>query len=516
MDIGERLQLFPLLRIAAMLMLGIIAGNSIGNGVPTDVWIISALSVGIISLFLNKKPYLQGAMLMLATFLIGAYNITNYKNANTVILPEGYHEYKAVVAGKPQVRGKVIRCDLIITSGYLAGSKVKASILRDTVEKRSDKLRIGDGIMAYSRLERPTNFYKNSNFDYKLWLEIHGFKAQTFIYYQNWIGISPETENLPIIEKAKLKAALFREQILSQFQAVSGDNEALAVASAMSLGDKSALTKDLKEAYSVTGASHVLALSGLHLGIIYFVLSLLFVHRRWYAAGQLAIVAALWAYAVMTGLSPSVTRSASMFSLYALVGALNRDKLSLNTLSFAAIAMLSANPIQLWDIGFQMSFMAVLGITIFYSPINHIVKGSTLAKSWVFRAFWSMISVSAAAQITVSPLVMYYFGRYSCYSLFTNIIAVPLTTCVIYCALLTILSIPLQPLQTFFGNAMSSTAQLLNESIRSLASLPGASIDNIRVNTFQVVMMYALMGCLYIIGIYLVKMYRATHGYTLK
>ena len=121
-------------------------------------------------------------------------------------------------------------------------------------------------------------------------------------------------------------------------------DESYAVVATMALGDKSALTIELKDTYSVTGASHVLALSGLHLGIIYTLLSLLIAGRRWQMLSQLVLILSIWAFVFLVGMSVSVVRSAVMLSLYALLSLGHRDKMSANTLAFTAIVLLMINP----------------------------------------------------------------------------------------------------------------------------------------------------------------------------
>ena len=120
----------------------------------------------------------------------------------------------------------------------------------------------------------------------------------------------------------------------------------------MALCDKSALTKELRETYSKTGASHILALSGLHLGIIYALLSMLIVGRRWQMITQVAIILSIWAFVFLVGMSASVVRSAVMLTVYALLAIGHRHKMSVNTLAFTAIVMLLVTPKALFDVGF--------------------------------------------------------------------------------------------------------------------------------------------------------------------
>lgn len=231
------------------------------------------------------------------------------------------------------------------------------------------------------------------------------------------------------------------------------NGQAYAVLAAMALGDKSSLSDELKEEYSVSGASHVLALSGLHLGIIYAILSLLFSRRRWQIVSQVLILLAIWSYVFIVGMSASVVRSAVMLTVYSFVSLLNRNRLSLNTLSVAAVVILAGSPLYLYDVGFQMSFAAVLFIIIFYRPLLEVMPGR-IRNIPIIKQIWQMTAVSVAAQIGVAPLIAFYFGRFSCYFLLTNMIVVPAATVILYGAVLTA-AVSFQPwLQTLLAGLL--------------------------------------------------------------
>jgi len=208
-------------------------------------------------------------------------------------------------------------------------------------------------------------------------------------------------------------------------------------------------------------------------------------------------------------------RSATMFTVYALVSLLQRDRASLNVLALTAVIMLCLNPMCLWDVGAQMSFLAVAGILVFYSPIYHSLGSERLMSNRLLRWVWASVAVSVASQLGVAPLIMYYFGRFSCYFLLTNMVAVPLSTVLIHCAFFMFLTAPLPLLSGLFSYLLFATARLLNSALGLIASLPYASIDDININLLQLLMMYVLVACLYGIGHYLLAMHRSSR-YTSK
>jgi competence protein ComEC len=281
-----------------------------------------------------------------------------------------------------------------------------------------------------------------------------------------------------------------RTLLLERLQSAGLSDDQYAVVAAMALGDKSTLTHQLKETYSKTGASHILALSGLHLGIIYALLSMLVVGRRWQMITQVAIILSIWAFVFLVGMSASVVRSAVMLTVYALLAIGHRRKMSVNTLAFTAIIMLLVTPRALFDVGFQMSFMAVFSILLFvplfYRPFSAEYLMTHRLVSWL----WGMVAVSIAAQIGVAPLIAYYFGRFSCYFLLTNFIVIPAATVILYLSLGTLV-IP------SIGVILASIVGLLNTTLLYIATIPGATIEGLHPSVMLTASIYGVIFAAY-------------------
>ena len=495
MEVDKALNLCPLLRIALMLILGIVMGDAIGCRLPlwlglalTAVAVVGGLTIG------RKYETVQGVCIMMGVLLLGATLVCWKNTLLTVSLAGTPQRYQAIVTSEPQERGKTIRCDLVVTrldNQILSRPfNVKAGILKDTTSQRWKRLHVGDGIEGWSVFEPLSSFYPESNFNYVRWLHTHGFVAQTFIYYRNWKKAAVSTAGLSRFERVKIRAMKLRNTMLERYRMLGLSQDQYAVVAAMTLGDKSGLTQALKTQYSVTGASHVLALSGLHLGIIYAVLILLlgrWKRRQWLV--RAVVLLAIWMYVVLVGLPTSAIRSATMLTVYSVCVVLGRQRASVNTLAFAALVMLVVSPLSLWDVGFQMSFMAVLGILVYYRPIFHALTLQNTAVRWL----WGLTVVSLSAQIGTAPLVMYYFGRFACYSILTNIIVVPAATLILYGAVLMLLAMPVVAVQKIIATAMAYVSGLLNTLLGHIAQLPGASIENISINTWQVYLIYMVI-----------------------
>ena len=281
-----------------------------------------------------------------------------------------------------------------------------------------------------------------------------------------------------------------REHLLDRYRRQGLQGEAYAVVAAMTLGDKSALDRDLRQSYNISGAAHVLALSGLHMGIIYGLLSLLAFGRRRRIIVQSVIVVALWLFVFLVGMPASAVRAAAMLSLYALLSLGYRERASVNALAFTAIVMLIISPLMLFDVGFQLSFLAVLSILVWTPVMLRWIPWQVQQRYRVVRWLWGLTVVTIAAQLGVAPLIAYYFGRFSTWFLFTSVLVIPAVTVILWLALATLLVSSLSPVLTALITA-------LNSGLTVIARLPGASIEGLHPSVLQVILSYVLILCAY-------------------
>lgn len=500
MKTNGQIQLYPVLRLALFLIAGIVLGELLYGVLSFKAWFAATVVSLLLTLLAWKHCILQSVMIFITCMLFGGSLVSVELDKAYMPVPDKDMAYSAVVISQPVVSGKVIRCDLMIAD-VNHPIKVKASIYRD---ERADKLCVGDGIKAVSLLEKPSG-YADSDFDYGRYLLYHGYVATTFIYIDEWSKAVVDLTRLSLIQRTRIAALVFRDRLLRRYTDMGFSGQSYAVLAAMTLGDKSSLSERLKEDYSVSGASHILALSGLHLGIIYAILSLIFLRRRWQIASQVLILLAIWTYVFIVGMSASVVRSAVMITVYSFVSLLNRNKMSLNTLAVAAVVILIVNPLYLYDVGFQMSFAAVFFIILFYRPVLNLMPGCVMGIP-VIRQIWQMMSVSLAAQIGVAPLIAFYFGRFSCYFLLTNIIVVPAATIILYGAVLMAALSFVPYLQTLLSALLLKVVVLLNSGVSFVAELPGASIDGIAIGLLQLVLIYVAIFSFSVLVAYAKKM----------
>jgi len=273
-----------------------------------------------------------------------------------------------------------------------------------------------------------------------------------------------------------------RQALLSKVQDRHMDLREKAVLSSLVLGFTGDIDPELRNSYAVAGVMHILSVSGLHVGIVYGFLMYLFFFmnksRKLQIARSVIVIICIWFYALVTGFSPPVIRSAAMFSFFAFGQAINRGNNGFNTLAASAFIILLFNPFQLADIGFQLSYTAIAGILLLYGPIYHLWNPS----SKYLDGIWALMAVSISAQAGTLPLTLYYFHQFPTYFIFSNLLIVPYSSAIIYAGLLLLIF-------SFWPIAASSMAILLkylllglNWLVIHVEYLPLASIKGIYLN----------------------------------
>ena len=475
----KNIQLYPFFRIAIALMAGILAAKAMRNPMP-GIWMAGAIGVylmALVSYFLFKTHW-GTCLLFLACFFLGGWRMSiglaqNMPSATCLQPPlksgisQDYSQ--AVFLTEPQVHGKVIMTRMMLLDGKYRGKSIPVSILRDTVSKKWKQLHEGDGIIIRAELSD------------HLFLSDNTYYNHLFLFEDDCQKASVTLSQLDALERVRILALRFRSVVLQRLRA-EGSSRGFGILAAMTLGDKSYLDKKVRNDFAITGSSHVLALSGLHLGILYFILSIFF-RKRWWVS-QMIILLAVWAFVVLVGMSASVIRSALMISLCCIIQMMDRKNITVNTLSFSAAVMLLINPESLYDISFQLSFLSVFGI-LTMAPRCH-------------SRIVSLLMVSFVAQLATLPLVLYYFGRLSCYGVLTSLVVIPAAFVILYGSVAVFITLPCLQLSRWLLDKVESVTYGLERLLGWVAGLPGASIEHIYINRLQVVLLYVILVCGYL------------------
>ena len=409
--------------------------------------------------------------------------------------PQDFSVYDVVIMSEPKESNKAITADAIITSGKYAGCNIRLAFDKSYFGKKD--IAIGNGLEVRCRIQEPQDF-KNSNFSYKRYLRVRNITFTAFIGKNNCKGKAVSISSLSFMQRMRLGALTLRHNIVDTYRELGISGESLAIAAAMTLGDKSMLTPSIQDTYSITGAAHVLALSGTHLVIVFFIFSLLFrqYSRRWYATG--IILCLTWTYVVFVGMPASVVRAALMLSIFSFARLAERGKNSINSLATAASLMLAFNPQVLFDAGFQLSVAAVAGILLsydFFSPLPRKLSIMQMRYPILTRLipFITLVTIPMAAQIATAPLIAYYFGRLPVYFLITNIVVLPATSIILYVAVACIILFPIPILGTVAAWLMQNSIYLLNNILTFIASLPHSSVSIPGISVTSVAISYGIL-----------------------
>lgn len=260
-----------------------------------------------------------------------------------------------------------------------------------------------------------------------------------------------------------------------------------ATMSALTIGHREDMSREIKQEYRRAGASHLLAISGLHVGIIVTILNFMFGFVRLWPRGRIVfgvvVIALIWIYALFTGMSASVMRASIMFSLFQVGVMTSRGSSQTSILATAALIILIIDPQYLFDIGFQLSFMAMVGITTMYRPIKSIIP----IKNRALDSLWGVTVVSFTAQIAVLPLIVFYFGQIPLLGLIINI-AVWITVPLIILGTILYLASSL----TWIGIGAMYVAMAQNYIIKAIAEPSWATIDGLKINILGLVFIYII------------------------
>ncbi|MCB0511210.1 MAG: ComEC/Rec2 family competence protein [Bacteroidetes bacterium] len=345
-------------------------------------------------------------------------------------------------------------------------------------------LEIGDEILLHlksNEIEAPKNL---KQFDYKTYLSYNDIYHQAYIKNFEYKILAKHQRYF--IKRKSDEISKYAQSLLQKY---IPDKENFNIADGIFLGHKSEMDIEQYNTFAYLGIVHILSVSGLHVGIIYLLISfcLSFIPNKSktiYILKFLTAFLLIWLFAFVVGLSPAVVRSALLFSILHLGRILKEDTIPLNILLGAAFIQLLINPLVLYNIGFQLSYLAMLGLYLFYKPIYNVLYSKNKFINW----FAQLCSASVAAQIFTLPFAIYYFGNFPTYFLIANIFAIPLSTLILwFCvALLPLQFIPIMAKLT--GYLISYLIDIFIYLSKLLLMLPYAKMNTLFINEWQLIL----------------------------
>ncbi len=491
-EAGQRINVFsryPFFPLAVVLMLGILAGYYVNDHIAGWIVLIIAFALLILAVIVRRLSVLHViiyVLVFISGFVAIGFAIPHEQN-----LPSTRAVFSGVVVSTPRVREKTTQAEVRIFA-WIDSGKVKPLDSRVLVYFRTGKVAsqfaYGDSVVFSAKLRRVRNLGNPYEFDYKSYLKRKG------IYYSAFV----DTGNVKLIgynggNRIILWASRMRDRLLKIYRFYGIKGTEYNVLAALTLGYRQALDRDTLRKFSRAGAMHILAVSGLHVGILFGVLMLLLrklfrTRWKWFAAGVILFV--LWSFALITGFSPSVRRSAFMFSVIILSLVLHHSPNIYNSLAASAFFLLLFFPADLFSVGFWLSYLAVVSIVAVYPLVNNL-----LHLPWPFNRLWSLVSVSLAAQVGTMPLSLYVFHQFPNYFLITNLFAIPLAAVILYLALFLFAIANFSSIAYITGRLLAFFTHLLLIAINTTEDLPGATSSHVFITFIQMLVAYISVIC---------------------
>lgn len=501
---------FPFVRFTLALIVGIV-GYYYCPILPFN-WVLTSLFVllifyGILYRHSRTANWTVTAGMTATLWMIGlGYALTYVKTEHNSPLSFTKNVDKITytqirIATLPEEKASVWKTTATVDKVWIGGKSqlTKGKVLLYLQRERLSKPAVGDIFLiknAPSRIEAPKNPLE---FDYQQYMRFQNIEYQYFLNELNVVklGYQPPFWLYDWAIQINQRA----DEILTTYIPTK---TAYGVANAMILGLRDDLDNNLIQAYSAAGAIHVLSVSGLHVGVIYAVLySLLaFLRRRNQpfsnALFVIIILSLLWFYALVTGLSSPVLRSTLMFSIFLIADVWKKDQNAYNTVAFSAFMLLLWNPYFIFNVGFQLSYLAVFGM-IYFQPLLNPLVVIDKKKNWVYwllDRLWKVTTVAIAAQIATLPVTIYYFHQFPNYFLFANPVVILLSSIVLclglgFVAITNLLLwLHLPKVLTFLAMLLHYSIDFLNGSVLFVEKLPWSITTFLYLQTWEMWIMY--------------------------
>lgn len=487
------MQKFPFVKYLIPFVSGIYAADffSANLGLIRCAIVIS-LSV-VLSFFVFKKLkkffYLNYLFQLFLFVLIFSFSVL-YVDYRRVPVPEDYFfnesSFYGVVSEPVEVKSKSYKTKLTVFDSVSQREiSISAFFCKDSLLKAPD---YGDLIRFTSRVSRIKSSGNPMEFDYAEYMALKGVYCQTFINSSDFVVIQKQYSTGIIYY-----ASLWRDYLLNIYKSYDFNDREFAVLSALTLGYKSELDNETKYAFQAGGAMHILAVSGLHTVIILLVVDKLFfflsVGKKRKIIKFFITVIVLWTFAAITGFSSSVNRAALMFSFVALSRVSGRKTSIYNSLATSCFILILINPLSIKEIGFRLSYLAVLSIV----AILPFIQKYFHSKNKILNYFLELTAVSIAAQIGTGLLSISCFGMFPVYFLLTGFVVIPLSFFIMISAVALIMISAVSWLSSAVAYLLSLSLKILIFSVFAVEDLPCTVIDNIFISDSMMIVLYLIL-----------------------
>jgi len=487
---------FPLARIAIWFILGVLAAFYTEPSPKFSLLFCgTSLIIFEIAYYFSKKDFLQKIYFGIAAYLVffsigvstqAIHNERFFKNHYSHKIDQDDHHVEVALHEKLRSNASNERYIAEVCSIDTSNAKGKI-LLSISKEGLKQDFTIGSRLYVYGTISEPRAPSNPNQFDYRKYL------ANKSIYGQLYANVSDIKVSQKIDKNIWYYASEFRNTIIKNLKSSGFKNEELNVVIALILGQQQDISPELLKDYQLAGAVHILSVSGLHVGCIMIFIGFLLgglPKTRWGNFIKIAILLSfLWAFAIIAGFSPSVTRSVVMFSFVA-VGKYARRKTNIfHTLIVSMLFILLFEPSFIFDIGFQLSYCALFFI-VWMQPLFSSVW---LPKTWILKYFWDILTVSFAAQIGTFPLSTYYFHQFPGLFFITNLLVLPLLGFILALGVFVLVWAFFDIVPTFLAKSLEWSISLLNKIINWVASFESFIFQDISFSWQMLVACYVLV-----------------------
>ena len=487
---------FSVIKFAFFLTVGIIIAHLYPNVLYFYLAIVLYTSLLIIW-FISKDHLFQTTFFGIVTytcfFFLGAvtYQINlpefqkhEYYPTDSIGIKENILQLKVKEVLKSDTYNSKYMAEIIAVNNNYFNGKILLNIKKDSFEKI---LNIDDLLLISSKIKKIYAPLNPHQFDYSMYMKSLGIYNQVYSSYQSFLNQSKGKPTL------RGQASKIRNQLIKKLNNSALTPNEIEIVKALILGQKKDINKQLYSDYAAAGAIHILAVSGLHVGIIYFILiTLLRPLKRLFKHEliiSIIIVISLWGFAFLTGLSPSVIRAVTMFSFFAFAKAINRETNTINTLFLSYFTLLIINPLWLFHIGFQLSYLAVLSILWLLPLFNKVY----CPKNYFARKIWDIFTVTLAAQTGIFPLSIYYFHQFPGLFFMTNLIILPFLGVLLVGGIILIILSIFNVIPEWFALTYNYLIKFMNSCIHVIANQKLFLFQNITFSLYKVFASYLLI-----------------------
>ncbi|MEL7589125.1 MAG: ComEC/Rec2 family competence protein [Prolixibacteraceae bacterium] len=472
---------YPFVRLLSFQLFGIFIAN-FSPGLE-KIFLVS-LPVLLIWLAIlgRKKNYpfglVHSSALAVLIIMISFTGVHDHQH-NGPEISSGLRSFEARVLSRPVEKTnsfQIVTC--VLQTDSFTVKKLKLNVYLEKTNKARG-IQPGDLIYARSVVNEIGNLGNPFEFDYQRYMSRKQIRYSTYIPAANYRLI---TVNNPPLH---MSLARLQGKLVSELKKKFSSDPAFQVVSALTLGYRDELTKETQSYFISTGAMHILAVSGLHVGMIFMFLRTMLAFLCRMPAGKILnliiMASCLWGYALLTGLSPSVQRATVMFSFILIGNSINRQASIYNSIAASAFFLLFLNPDLLFDAGFQLSYLAVVGIVFFYPRLTALLT----VRNRILDFGWKLICVSVAAQLSTFPLSIFYFHQFPLYFWLSNLFVVPASSVILALTGTFFILLPVSHLSSILAQIICTLTDFTLSILKRIGELPFAVIDNQMISSGQ-------------------------------